>query len=210
MFFTKILQYRTHHSSEHQFQVINKLEKKIVLVFSSFTCSFPWIRDWLFICTNLNSPYQRMLFAKFGWNKPLVLEKKLKMLTVNLQRDGEKDSKIDDRQFLFRKAIIFYSLIRERNITKICSNMKSDHLLFCYHMNIPFQRETPYCYLHHNMVWVLLGIRLLCLQKEAYWDRLCHTVKSFSCSSYKIKSRNVKGILLLAQGEENHCCPNVG
>ena len=130
MFFTKILQYRTHHSSEHQFQVINKLEKKIVLVFSSFTCSFPWIRDWLFICTNLNSPYQRMLFAKFGWNKPLVLEKKLKMLTVNLKRDGEKDSKIDDRQFLFRKAIIFYSLIRERNITKITSKMKSDHLLF--------------------------------------------------------------------------------
>ena len=52
---------------------------------------FRWKRAGAFIWTKLKPLHLSMLCAKFGWNGPVVLEKKMKMWTVYRQTDGQTE-----------------------------------------------------------------------------------------------------------------------
>ena len=58
------------------------------IYFHYFVFIFPWNMAWPFIWTNMISHHRRMLCAKFGWNWPVVLEKKMKMWKVYRRTDG--------------------------------------------------------------------------------------------------------------------------
>ena len=47
----------------------------MLFFFSYFTFIFPWKRTWPFSWINLNPLHQTMLYAIFGWNWHVVLEK---------------------------------------------------------------------------------------------------------------------------------------
>ena len=70
------------------------LEKKCFLIslkyFHYFVMIFPWKRAWPIIWTNLIPLYPRVLSAKFSWNGPVVLEKKVKMWKDSNDEDGQR------------------------------------------------------------------------------------------------------------------------
>ena len=68
--------------------------KKFLMYFCYFVIISPWKKEGPFICTKLNSLHPRMLCTKFGWNCPLVLEKKKKMWKV-YDNDNYDDTAAD-------------------------------------------------------------------------------------------------------------------
>ena len=65
------------------------------MYFHYFIIISPWKRVWPFIWTNLNSHHLGILCAKFGWNWPVVLEKKSKIGKVYRRTDRQTDRRTD-------------------------------------------------------------------------------------------------------------------
>ena len=73
---------------------------KFVNIFSQFRNHFSLEKGGALHLKKLTSLTPRMLCAKFGWNGPVVLEKKLKMWKVydNDNIDNDNDNNDDDGQ----------------------------------------------------------------------------------------------------------------
>ena len=66
-------------------------EKAMKLYIPFLIIISPWKRAWPFIWTNLNPHNPRIVWVKFGWNWPVVLEKKMKMWKVYDNIGGDND-----------------------------------------------------------------------------------------------------------------------